>query len=131
MIKRLNNAKRQTNYLVCNIEVSATKRCLTLVTGIGFSPAIAGFWLKSLVQGRKYKEDNFPSCHEVSDTLLQPLDYSPSSFLEKYQNILPLIRAAKTARFPCFSRAFGFLPINPDFQPYKLRLSSLETFGFH
>jgi hypothetical protein len=24
MIKRLNNAKRQTNYLVCNIEVSDT-----------------------------------------------------------------------------------------------------------
>ena len=22
----------------------------------------------SCVQGRKYKEDNFPSCHEVSDT---------------------------------------------------------------
>ena len=34
MIKRLNNAKRQTNYLVCNIEVSASQsnylRSLTL-----------------------------------------------------------------------------------------------------
>ena len=26
MIKRLNNAKRQTNYLVCNIEVSDSSR---------------------------------------------------------------------------------------------------------
>ena len=72
-----------------------------------------------------------PSATPNRFSALRLFSFLLPSFLEKYQNILPLIRAAKTARFPCFSRALGSLPINPDFQLYKLRLSSLETFGFH
>ena len=59
MIKRLNNAKRQTNYLVCNIEVSAT-RCHTLWQVSGSHPRLLVFGWKVWFKGESTRRKIFP-----------------------------------------------------------------------
>ena len=95
-----------------------------LVTGIGFSPAIAGFWLKSLVQGRKYKEENFPSCHEVSDTLLLQISNLKPQTLGRTQ--LAQMYFPNIQPMSAWLKLKSLLSENPDLAP----LSQLKRRSF-
>ena len=62
MIKRLNNAKRQTNYLVCNIEVSDTLQLMSKDESAQKEPSTVLVFLCSFFSAEKLHLQNL-SCH--------------------------------------------------------------------
>ena len=110
------------------VSLAETTRTSRLRPGIGAPVAAEA----EVVPPRRGRQDLWvprPPLTASSALRLFPFLLPPSS--KNIKTFYHSFGQPKLPVFSCFSRELGFLPINPDFQLYKLRLSSLETFGFH